>query len=733
MRPVNDLPPTSGIQDDWLRWLPALLLAWLLCVAPQVFAQSAPQPVQPSAAPTIPPAARDAALESTISRSLRLNPLLSSRRSEVSAARHEIDAARWQYAPTVSTQLQAATGQNTMLGSALRADQRIYTGGRIEADVNAALSRRDSAVLSVQESGLGVALQVVGAWQALQSAQGQAQAIAQYRARLDRYDAKITRRIDSGVSPQSEQALVGARLAQSDNDRAAARTAAVTAQATLQRLSGGSAPEPMPEAPVGAARVPGEAPVTAAICIGGDAARESALDRHPALRRMTQDIESARFSLQSQRASSKPSVTLRLEQPIGHQPVGVSRSPRVALLLEMSSDALLAGGSRADSSAERVVALSHQLSAARRELGQQIESECAEQANVAQRVVGFERAGGLTADVLASYERLFVAGKRGWLDVLNAAREDFENRQGANAAQSALQASHYRLALLSGEYALGLPNPQDEAPMTPLLAQIGNRVAEAAKRLVAAPVAPALPPMPRTVTETASVARLPAFGDATITPLTTAVAVPALVAAPVRLAMLPSIEPLASTAPLATIAAIPHVTATQAEPVQLAEAEPSEDPLTQVAAMTAIAMPVPSAPEAAWQPLPAASAAKTRVAVASGIEAPRRVVRVARLHAPKAERTVVAAASADRQVPRVSRVAAASFRLAPATVTLARVVVSHRALRRVTLLPAVSCIPRRDCDPRDPLRARSADAAAVAVPAHAAWQVAHVAAAGVRP
>lgn len=392
-------------------------------------------------------------------RSAMTGPAVDARRSEVSAARHEVDAARWQYAPTLSTQVQNGTGASTQYSSAVRLDQKLYTFGRRDADLGNAKSRRDSAVMAVQETGLGIALQVVGAWQALQSADGQLQAIAAYRERLQALNETIGRRIESGVSPASEQQLMNARLAQSANDQAATRASAQAARATLRQLTGAGVP-PLP--PIALIE---EAPAAPALCqdgTEGDTRVTAAAQDHPAVRRTALDIEAARLAMDSQRAALKPNVLLRVEQPMGHLPDGASKAARVSVLLEYTTDAGLAALSRANAGDDRVASLVAQSVALQREVEQQIRSECAQSQAVMQRASGLVGARRYTQEVLGSYTRLFLAGKRGWLDVLNAAREDFDNEQAALGASAAARASLYRLDLLSGALPLGLPQPDEE-------------------------------------------------------------------------------------------------------------------------------------------------------------------------------------------------------------------------------------------------------------------------------
>jgi adhesin transport system outer membrane protein len=55
------------------------------------------------------------------------------------------------------------------------------------------------------------------------------------------------------------------------------------------------------------------------------------------------------------------------------------------------------------------------------------------------------------AAVLASYERLFVAGKRSWLEVMNAAREVSDSELALADIEAQMIAGRYRLALYAAE------------------------------------------------------------------------------------------------------------------------------------------------------------------------------------------------------------------------------------------------------------------------------------------
>lgn len=402
-------------------------------------------------------------LDRLIGTALVASPVLSARRNEVVAARSDIDAARWQYTPQASADVQQGSGPGALNGRVIRVDQRLYAGGRLDADLSSARSRRDSAVYAVQESALALAVQIASAYQGLAAANTQLVAIDAYRRRLDALDGTISRRIESGVSASADRSLMSARLAQSANDLATVRATRRNALATLDKLVGN--PEVVGAVAPQAVVVSNGTATLAPVCGedgAADAQLRNALAVHPGLQRMERDIDAARSQVDSQRATTRPTVGLRLEQPVAPGSDAVLRSTRVSIVLQYAPDAGLSSVARTQGANERVASLVNQADAMRRDVTQQIRAECAEQSGVVERIAGFALARGYTTEVLASSTRLFVAGKRSWLDLLNAAREDFDNEQAGITAGAALIGSSYRLALLTGERPLDLPGVADE-------------------------------------------------------------------------------------------------------------------------------------------------------------------------------------------------------------------------------------------------------------------------------
>jgi adhesin transport system outer membrane protein len=81
------------------------------------------------------------------------------------------------------------------------------------------------------------------------------------------------------------------------------------------------------------------------------------------------------------------------------------------------------------------------------------------------RLEGLGSATRASVEVLDSYERQFLAGRKQWLDLMNAAREQAQSESQLADALGALQLSGWRLALWTSGVDGLLANPVGTANM----------------------------------------------------------------------------------------------------------------------------------------------------------------------------------------------------------------------------------------------------------------------------
>lgn len=140
-------------------------------------------------------------LDDLIGLAVQAHPEIAAKRTDLEAAYAGRDAARWQYFPTPSLQLrQQDKGGNVTVAAV---QQPLWSGGRLDAGLDAANSRTRSANVAISEAQYSVALRVTGAWQGWMQARGRAEALNAGIARLGVYAESVRQRIKGGCRPRS--------------------------------------------------------------------------------------------------------------------------------------------------------------------------------------------------------------------------------------------------------------------------------------------------------------------------------------------------------------------------------------------------------------------------------------------------------------------------------------------------------------------------------------------------
>lgn len=372
---------------------------------------------------------------------VQAHPEVTAKRAELGGARAGQDAARWQYYPTPSLQVrQQDRGSNVTVASV---QQPLWSGGRLDAGLDAADSRVRSADVAISEMQYTLALRVVSAWQSWMQARGRVEALGKGMALLGAYGETVRQRIKGGVSPEVDRELVESRLAQTQGDLTTARAAERSALSQMSQLIGRPLRADELSLNLGVAdNVP---------------ALERQVERSvlasAALRRIEAEVEAAHHDATQKRASLWPTLALRAEYQYGdlNNTGVISDYNRVMLVMDYVPGAGLSSAAGIDAAEARVLGLRENLEASRRDLVSKVAADYEDYVSSRGRERDIRRTLKAASEVLASYDRLFVAGKRSWLDVLNAAREVTQVQTSLADVEAQLAASQYRLRLHAGE------------------------------------------------------------------------------------------------------------------------------------------------------------------------------------------------------------------------------------------------------------------------------------------
>ena len=397
-------------------------------------------------------------LDQLVDRAMRENPRALGQDEAIAAARAGQAAARWEFFPTPQVQVEAM-GRDRLVTSSLT--QPLYAFGRLHAGLGAARAQSRAAGFRAGETRQDLAvrvLEVYGQFVAL------SRQIAVLTGDIERHldlEAMIHRRVQAGVSAPVDLNLVQTRLNQSRISRIALRARQRAALTTLSQLVGVPlSVEAVPVAPA-PARAPDAPAASAAKQVYfvdqagvGDVVQRS-IDRNPSLQRAEAEIAVAEAEARRTRAAMLPTVIARLENrsfTSGYPPSGLPAT-RFTIGLSLNTGAGLASlsGVRAAEARMRQAELARE--ALRRDVTSSVVGAL-ETFNAARRTVDGLRQNWLVQQETAdSYNRMFLAGKRSWLDLLNMVREQTALERDLADAEVQLMVADFRLRIEAGDVA----------------------------------------------------------------------------------------------------------------------------------------------------------------------------------------------------------------------------------------------------------------------------------------
>jgi outer membrane protein, adhesin transport system len=379
---------------------------------------------------------------------LAQHPSLRASAARTAAAEVGVDAAKWQFWPTPRLSIEHANstsgtgeGAGRTLG-VLRIEQPLWTGGRLSAGVE----RAESAVLvtqaETQEARQALALRLIQSWSDLMGAQRKLHAQHVSLARHENLLQMVERRIANGVSAESDASLARSRIEVVQSDILLLEAQRDAALDRLRLLSG----QRLTTAQLaGSHDLPDMLQRTLAELVA------QALDASPQLLKSRYSLEVARAEVKTAQSSLMPELALRYEHQQGRStPLAPSSSNRLLISLNSSLGAGLSGWAGIDAATARLQAAHEDIELQTQSVIEQVQSDFTLAKATYARLRGLKSAANASADVLESYERQFLAGRKQWLDLMNAAREQALSDSQLVDAFIALELSTLRLVLWTG-------------------------------------------------------------------------------------------------------------------------------------------------------------------------------------------------------------------------------------------------------------------------------------------
>jgi adhesin transport system outer membrane protein len=371
---------------------------------------------------------------------LATHPAIRARQSSSAAAQADLEGASWQRYPTPT--LEAGRDHRGVRTTMLRVQQPLWAGGRITAGIDAARSRYQASERAVNEAQQDVILRVIAAYAEALRQQGREETILKGVEQHERLLGLITRRVQHEASPRVDQELAQSRLYQANNDLSTVRQSLSNALTQLSQLAGKTITR------VSAPDIDGVLGPKSR-----DLAIEQALAWSATLRRLAHEEEAAQAEVETRRAAYKPQISVRYENAYASAPLngnpGYSTS-RLMLVAEAQTGAGLSALSGVDAAIARQEAVRQQRETAVRDVQERVAMDWDEWAAARARLENALVASRSAREVYESYTRQYTAGRKTWLDVLNAVRESTQSEVAVTDASAQAMAASMRLKVLTG-------------------------------------------------------------------------------------------------------------------------------------------------------------------------------------------------------------------------------------------------------------------------------------------
>ena len=361
-------------------------------------------------------------LEQLMSSALSSHPSSRAQALQLESSQAGLEGARWQFYPTPSVAVEKANSSPTDIAyqgddtvTTLRLQQPLWTGGRLTAGVQKAkanLALNQALLAEVRQQLALRVLQNYGDWLGayLKNIANQKSMATHSRLR-----AQVARRIEMGVSSDSDLVLAVARIESLASDISVTTTQQEIALARLGQMLG---------QPVDANAL--RAAIAAPYWINSDLQQliDQTVADSPAVMKAQAQAALQESMMAERRSDFYPEVYLRAELQHGNYAYrNMSDESRIFIGLSSHFGAGLSSSSGVAAASAQYQAALAEVETQTRSISEQVLADHALAASSKSRLSALQVSLRATKDVSESYDRQFLAGRKTWLDVMNAARE----------------------------------------------------------------------------------------------------------------------------------------------------------------------------------------------------------------------------------------------------------------------------------------------------------------------
>ena len=384
-------------------------------------------------------AVKDFQVNSLVAQAVQTHPLVGSAQASQQATTEGIHAAQLNLLPTPS--VSSGYDRDNDFVSQVNIRQPLWTGGKLTAEVNQAIFDDKAAVEYVYEQQNQVAKTTIDAWQSYIQAVARQQIHLDGLDQLNEFEEMMQRRVAQGVSARIELDLVTNRILQEQTAYQAAAEQQRIAAARLEQIIG------QPLSQISVMSIPN-------IKILANQAKQQSIGfesmafnqvsfYNPTVVKEHFQIESAKQEVEAQQAARYPTVYAQYEHAYYHK--DNENDGKFSLGLSYAPGAGFSNVALARASQSRVNSLIQRQQASQRQIIEDIQIQYQQFVSAKDRETSLVAAVAGAQIVVNSYRRQFIAGRKSWLEVLNAVREHNDYQVQLVQSRADILGAFYRL------------------------------------------------------------------------------------------------------------------------------------------------------------------------------------------------------------------------------------------------------------------------------------------------
>lgn len=359
----------------------------------------------------------------------------------IKSSQERINEAFWNFFPTPSVDVSVRDSDRHL--TTARVEQPIWTGGKLTSKYDIATSKELENVFGLQETSYNLIENFLSLLNIYMQSKANLIELEEGLKNLNNFDNMLNRRMEAGVSSNTDKNLLNARIEQINSEIMLAQNRYKTSILQLELMLDSKIDCNIDLKEISYSNTNIEDSINKLISF------------HPTLRKAQVQIATTKYELENTKATYMPNLSIRAEHRDGDlyekNYNGNSNDNIVYMNLSLTTGAGLSAKSNIAASKIRINEIEYLKQATQRELVDKLLNDYNQYEDTKSRMKVVERSIISAQDVLDSYTRLFLASKRQWIDLVNASRELMEYKVELANLKVTEDILAYKLALKNGQ------------------------------------------------------------------------------------------------------------------------------------------------------------------------------------------------------------------------------------------------------------------------------------------